>query len=128
LARDDSPWRALAWDQPVDAPIAQRSHVRAVACRSCGGRKLRPAPFDRFERSRPRDSCGELTGIDWRILTKQSGARRERVPVLRDALRVIHASRWPTVLAVSPDRRRLVSGSEDTTVCCLPLAPLRTAG
>lgn len=76
LGRDDSPWRTLAWDQPLDAPIARRSHVRSVTCRSCGARKIRPAPAIDPSAHVHCDYCGELTDIDWRILVEQSGAPR----------------------------------------------------
>ncbi len=76
LGRDDSPWRTLAWDQSLDAPMARRSHVRAVACRSCGARKVRPAPAIDPSAHVHCDYCGELTDVNWRILVEQSGAPR----------------------------------------------------
>jgi hypothetical protein len=76
LARADSPWRTLDWAQPLDAPVARRSHVRAVACRSCGARKVRPAPAMDPSAHVHCDFCGELTDVDWRILVEQAGSPR----------------------------------------------------
>jgi hypothetical protein len=85
VARADSPWNELPWTQSLDGPVARRTHVRAVACRACGAKKVRPGPLVGASAYVHCDYCGELTDIDYKILIDSAGSARPHV-VLNELL------------------------------------------